>query len=251
MQNFYGLHNNTTESKKISRKRLYELFKNRPLNDEHLLTNMGLYVRSSALAKVFFLNELYEEIKNIPGSILNFGIWWGQDMALFENLRAIHEPYNHTRKIIGFDTFEGYPELSNKDVASEVIKVGGYSTSEGYDSYLKELLFYHEEENGLCNRPRCVVAKGNIMDTLEDYFHKNPETIVALANIDLALYEPCSKVLSMILPHLVKGSVICFDELNDSRYPGETIAFKEFFLNKNYTIHRSKFLPDRSYVVMR
>lgn len=47
------------------------------------------------------------------------------------------------------------------------------------------------------------------------------------------LYEPTKKALELIKPHLIKGSVIGFDELNLSLYPGETLAVKEFFnLNK-------------------
>ena len=31
------------------------------------------------------------------------------------NLSAIFEPVNHTRRIVGFDTFEGLPSLHEKD----------------------------------------------------------------------------------------------------------------------------------------
>jgi hypothetical protein len=37
-------------------------------------------------------------------------------MALFTTLRNIYEPYNMSRKIIGFDTFEGFPSVSPQDV---------------------------------------------------------------------------------------------------------------------------------------
>jgi len=49
---------------------------------------------------------------------------------------------------------------------------------------------------------------------------------------------------------LVKGSVIAMDELNAQEFPGETIAFKEVFPLAKYPIYRSKFLPDRSYMVI-
>ena len=38
----------------------------------------------------------------MPGVIVEFGVWLGHDLALFESLRGVYEPYNYTRRIIGF-----------------------------------------------------------------------------------------------------------------------------------------------------
>ena len=46
----------------------------------------------------------------MPGSIIQFGVRWGRELALFEMLRTIFEPFNHSRSIYGFDTFTGYPK---------------------------------------------------------------------------------------------------------------------------------------------
>ena len=39
---------------------------------------------------------------------MEFGVRWGQNLITLNNLRGIYEPFNHSRKIIGFDTFEGF-----------------------------------------------------------------------------------------------------------------------------------------------
>jgi hypothetical protein len=49
---------------------LYKLFKERPMPDDQLLINQGLYMRSSALAKILFINEMFEMIIDIPGIIV-------------------------------------------------------------------------------------------------------------------------------------------------------------------------------------
>lgn len=82
------------------------------MRDEHLMVSLGLFMRSSALTKILFVHELYSLIKDIPGVIMEFGCWWGQNLILFENLRAIYEPFNQARRIIGFDTFQGYVNFS-------------------------------------------------------------------------------------------------------------------------------------------
>ena len=53
----YLPHNNTSQSQMSAREQLYSLFEARPFDDATLLTNFGLFARSSALAKLFFLYE--------------------------------------------------------------------------------------------------------------------------------------------------------------------------------------------------
>jgi hypothetical protein len=207
-------------------------------------------MRSSALTKILYINELYQKILDIPGVIMEFGTWWGQNIILFENLRAIYEPFNYDRRVIGFDTFEGYANISDKDVLSGTIKDGGYTVSDNYEDYLMELIDYHERENVLYFERKHQLIKGDVTETIKPFLAKEPYTIIALAYFDLALYEPTKKCLEQIRPHLVKGSIVVMDELNDPKFPGETIALKETWGLDRYSIHKSKFMPGRSYIVI-
>ena len=74
--------------------------------------------------------------------------------------------------------------------------------------------------------------------------------VVALAIFDLALYEPTKRALEAIKPRLIKGSVVAFDELNCAEYPGETQAVREVLGLDRHPIRRSRYLPDRSYMVI-
>jgi len=196
------------------------------------------------------LNELYELIYDVPGVILEFGCWWGQNLCVFENLRATYEPFNQNRRIIGFDTFEGYSELSTNDKEGETIKETGHNLPSGYPEYLEKLLSCHENLNVLSNIKKHSIIKGDVRETVPKYFKDSPEAIIALAYIDLALYEPCLTVLEEIKPHLVRGSVVMFDELNWKDYPGETIAFKEVFKQLGFTLKNSKYMRDRTIAIM-
>lgn len=94
------------------------------------------------------------------------------------------------------------------------------------------------------------LVEGDVTETAPKYFAENPETVVALALFDLALYEPTKVCLETIRPHLVKGSVLAFDELNAREYPGETLAVAEVLGLGAHTIKRSRFVPDRSYMIV-
>ena len=256
----YKLETKSTPEQIAQREKIGKLFQKRPMPDEHFLVSMGLYMRSSALVKILFINELYEYISNIPGVIMEFGTWWGQNLVLFENLRAIHEPFNQTRRVIGFDTFSGYKSFSKKDRKKEkggfksftdVVKEGGYSVSKNYRDYLAELIAAHEGTNVLGSIKKHSLVEGDVVNTVPKYFSDNPETVVALAYFDLALYKPTKVCLESILPHLIPGSLIVLDEFNYPEAPGETIAFKEVFKDVSYTIKRSRYITDKSLVFIR
>jgi hypothetical protein len=247
----YRMETKASDTQMSHREVLHRLFGDRPMPDDQLLLSLGLYMRSSALAKILFINEIYELILDKPGVIMEFGTWWGQNLILFENLRAIYEPFNQSRRVVGFDTFAGYVGVSEKDRASETIKPGGYRTSEGYRPYLEALLDFHEKNNVLGAIKKHEVVEGDVARTVPAYFRDHPETIVALAYFDLAVYEPTKACLLAIKPHLVSGSVIMLDEFNSRDYPGETVAFKEVFRDVPVTFQRSRYMTDRTFLVVR
>ena len=244
------LQSRASERQLEARLKLVELFKDNPLPIEQLLVNLHLYMRSSVIAKILYIDELYQEIIGIPGVIMEFGTWWGANLALFQSLRAVYEPYNYTRKVVGFDTFTGYSQIDLQDGMNDLVEVGGYSVGEDYEEHLASLLDYHELENNLSHIRKYEIVKGDVNTTVDGYFFEHPETIVALAYFDLQLYRPTKKCLEAIKPHVIKGTVVAMDELNCAEFPGETIAFKEAWGLDRHQIVRSRYLPDRSYLLV-
>lgn len=219
--------------------------------DNELMLNLGLYLRSSIFAKLLFLNEAYELIVDQPGNILEFGCWWGQNLVSFENLRAIHEPFNQSRRVIGFDSFSGYGETSSMDGGNSVIDKGSYSLPEGYSNYLKELMDFHEEDHVMGHNKKHDIIVGDVRQTVPQFFEDHPGQMVALAYFDLAQYEPTKICLEAVMPHLMPGSVLVMDELNSRDYPGETVAFKEVFQSYRYRLRKSRFFTDRTFVILQ
>jgi len=244
------LETKTTSAQQAHWKRLDELFHNRPLDDERVMMNLGLYIRSSALAKILFLHELYELILTQPGVIMEFGTWVGQNLVVFENLRAIYEPFNQSRRIIAFDTFTGYTAVSEADGASKIITGGGYALPEKYKAYLETLIDWHEKNNVLGHIKKHAVIEGDVTETVPHFFSEHPETIIALAYFDLALYKSTKACLEAIRPHLLPGSVIMLDEFGNRDYPGETLAWRETFEGEHYKVRSSRFMPGRTIITM-
>ncbi len=233
-----------------NRKRLFELFKNNPMTPTELLNSLGLFTRRQLLSRFLFMNNLYQQILNVHGIICEFGVRWGQNLALFTSLRGIYEPYNYNRKIVGFDTFEGFPNTSKEDGNSSAIKKGAYGVTPGYEDFLEQILMYHETENPIEHIKKFELIKGDATKTCSQYLKDNPETIIAFAYFDFDIYAPTKACLEAILPHITKGTVIGFDELNYHQFPGETLAFNEVIGLNKYRIKRCEFAPTMSYIII-
>lgn len=216
--------------------------------DNELLDNIGVYLTRQALSRINFMQELYKKIVPVHGVIMEFGVRWGQNMALFSTLRGIHEPYNYNRKIIGFDTFEGFPSVSNEDGAS--VSKGDYGVTSGYENELSGILSFHEQNSPIPHKKKHELVKGDAIESLPAYLNRHPETVIALAYFDFDLYKPTKACLEAILPYLTKGSVLAFDELNCPEFPGETLALKEVLGLSKYAIRRDPNSPLTSYLVI-
>lgn len=225
-----------------ARKKLQELWCFRNLSDDELMVNLHLYMRSSVVAKMLYVNELYQKIVDVPGVIMEFGVWYGANMALFENLRAVYEPYNYTRKVIGFDTFDGYVGYSEHDNVEF-----DYSLPHDYEKYLDQVLNYHQQENVMPHIKKYEICKGDVQITIDEYLKAHPETIIALAYFDLGLYAPTKRCLEAIMPYTHRGTVIAMDELGSEELPGETMALQRVIGTRVLRLKKSKFLPDRTY----
>ena len=248
----YAIETTASNAQLEGRERLLNSFLRSPLPKEDLLFNLGLYTRSSLLVKFIVMYETYQKFVNIPGAIMEFGTWWGQNLVLLENLRAILEPFNKQRKIIGFDTFSGYPKPSATDGNSAVWQEGSYATSTEYMQHLNDLLQTHETSNVLGHvNGQHELVKGDVCETVPAFFSAHPETIVAFAYFDMGLYEPTKVALETIKPHLVSGSVILLDELTWSEAPGEALAFKEVFKPSEYHIEKVKLYPSKTLLTFK
>ncbi|UFJ40036.1 crotonobetainyl-CoA--carnitine CoA-transferase [Brevibacillus humidisoli] len=237
------------ELERQTREDLLELFQNSPVPKNELMDHMALYVHRQMMSRILFLNELYQHILDVNGVIMEFGVRWGTNLCIYEALRGIYEPYNYTRKIIGFDTFEGFQSLSSKDGDHAIIKEGAYAVTEGYEKYLSDLLFTRQKLSPLNHINKYELVKGDATKTLKQYLDQQPETIVSLAYFDFDIYEPTKVCLELVLERVTKGSVIAFDELNYPAFPGETLALMEVMGLNKYRLRRSKFASVPSYII--
>jgi hypothetical protein len=204
-------------------------------------------MKRQSLSRVLYYNEIYKKIIPVHGVICEFGVQWGATLAQLINLRGMYEPFNHSRKIIGFDTFSGFAQLDEKDGAKA--SAGDYATFPGYEEILDEILTLHESFSPIGHLKKFELVKGDATKTIDPWLSNNPHAIIALAIFDMDVYGPTKAVLEKIIPRLTRGSVLVFDELNCPHFPGETRALDEVFGLNHLRLRRFEHQPYCSWAV--
>jgi hypothetical protein len=200
----------SSSSEKDAQERFVALLNSSPIPDDELLANLGVYLTSKNLSRLLFYYEIYQKILHTHGVIIEFGVRWGQTLSLMSALRGIFEPFNRHRKIVGFDTFEGFSGMCEKDGPKCKCSDGSFGVPSDYDSYLDGLMSLQEELNPMSHIKRYELVKGDALETIPVYFERYPETIISLAIFDFDIYTPTRKALEAVSPRLFKGSVLVF-----------------------------------------
>ena len=241
---------NRQSSSDLTALNLYEdLYETSSGSNLQKIDTFARFVRRQRLSKFIAHYEIYKKVLDVSGSIVEIGVHAAQSLFTFGHLSSILEPYNYTRRIIGFDTFSGFSDISKKDISSntsEHIKTGGFA----YEDLpsIERAIDAFDSNRPLGHLQKISLIKGKIEDTAAPFLEQNPHTLISLLHLDVDLYEPTLHSLNVFLPRMSKGSIIIFDEVNQEGYPGETLALLESALLNSYKLQRFTFEPGLSYI---
>jgi hypothetical protein len=218
------------------------------------LENFAKYTTRESLTKFLTRQEVFLKQLTVNGSIVEMGVARGASLLTWYHLSSIYEPTNYLREIIGFDTFSGFPEISERDQlgsdVSEHTKAGGFAVEGGMDDDILRAAGIHDATRFLGHIPKLKLVKGDLTKTLPQYLADNPHLVVSLLHLDVDLYEPTKLTLELLLPRMPKGAVIMFDELNMRQFPGETLAAMDAVGIPKLRLQRFPYATCMSYAVI-
>jgi hypothetical protein len=174
-----------------------------------LFNQFSLWGDLDRYTKLLARYELFKQIVNKPGDIVEGGVLKGAGVLYWAKLIQIFNP-NSRRKVIGFDTFEGYPEDTSRAHDRKTAKAFSKAQIADADLVSTETIMAIAEEQGLAQRIELV--KGDAADTVQQYTQNHPGFRVALLNLDFVLYEPTLGALKALYPRVVSGGLVVLDE---------------------------------------
>lgn len=161
---------------------------------------------------------------DIPGAIIECGVYQGNSLMLYLHLSTILEPYAINRSIVGFDTFEGFRSLSSEFDPSDVHE-GMFSDAR--DDVLQQAIDLVDIVRPVASIPRCEIVKGDIVETVPAFVKERPDLVVAMLILDTDLYESTKSALQHFYPLMPKNGIVVLDEVCYRNFAGETVALKE------------------------
>lgn len=218
------------------------------------LKNFEKFVDRQSLSRFLARYELFKKVIHVKGSIVECGVHHGGGIMAWAKLSSALEPYAIHRKIIGFDTFEGFPELADEDKTSKEhkeLKDGGFKSHTSIFDELKECVDEYDKNRFLNQFGKIELVKGDANITIPKYIEENKHLVVSLLFLDFDIYEPTKTALENLVTRMPKGAIIAFDEINNAFWQGETIAMLEHFqtLNK-LELKKFDFDPNIAYAVI-
>lgn len=216
------------------------------------LENFPCFVPRQSLTRFLCLSDIFRQVLNVQGDVIECGVNWGAGLMSFAQLSAILEPVNLQRRIVGFDTFTGFSAVNPQDehavIQTSEKRAGGYQADCLDDLHESVRLF--DSNRFIGHIQKVELVKGDVAQTVPAYLAKEPQTVVSLLHLDLDLYEPTRLCIEQFVPRMPKGSIIVFDELNNRTWPGETLAVMEKLGLPSLRIQRFAYEPFVSYAVI-
>ncbi|MBY0282266.1 MAG: TylF/MycF family methyltransferase [Alphaproteobacteria bacterium] len=219
---------------------LLEHFKNYQISPTEIWKNFPIYARRNILKKFLAHYELYQKVVDVPGDIVELGVFRGSSLMSFANFVEIRNMGDRQKRIIGFDNFTGFTELEEKDGKEDkkVEKVVGGFDSSSFETALRDAINIFDQDRFIPYKPRVHLVKGDIEKTIPKYVEENPGLRISLLHFDVDLYRPTITALEYLWPLVVKGGVVIFDEYGIPPWEGEAKAVDEFFADHKIKLRR-------------
>lgn len=195
------------------------------------------YVSVETLSTCLFYVEELKKIKTIPGDIVEFGIYRGNNFSFLVKISELIEGSLSGRHKIGFDSFNGFPD-------SKTMKSSCITTDRDHHNSFKDTSVELVESKlfGI-NNDFVTLIVGDIKDTLPEFLKRWPNKI-ALAICDVDIASTTEFILTKIWKRMSPGGKIYLDEYSRGGW-SETSGVDRFIqsLKCNVSVRRCGFRP--------
>ena len=203
------------------------------------------------MGKLLHRFNFFNMTKDLPGDIIEIGVFKGSGIATFTKFIEIFCPHSN-KKVIGFDIFDSdnKDEILNKDGDFDKQKMNlVYSKVVSEELTLKAV---ESRLNEMNVKNKFQLEKGDVEFILPPFLKNNPGLRVCLIYIDVDLERPTYHSLKNLWDRLLPGGIIVFDEYEYHKFSesnGVDKFLKEF--NIEYTLKSTNFMAPTSFLIKK
>lgn len=198
------------------------------------------------LSKLIARTILYDKVKDIPGDIVECGVFKGSGILSWLKLKHILS-YNSFKKVIGFDFFDS-KELINslsgkdKETMEALFKSRKFDMNSSYVEYLSNTII----KAGF-NVSDFELIEGDVSATTKDFCSKRPGFKISLLYLDMDLEKPTYDTLNNFWNRVSKGGIVVLDEYGYHQW-SESLGVDRFLEENNLEIKLLNFQAPTAYI---
>jgi hypothetical protein len=187
----------------------------------------------SRIGKLLAHYELYEKILDLPGDIVELGVFKANSLIRFATFRRLLESED-SRTIHAFDAFGKFPRDS-VELRADQSFIENFETTAGEGLTIDEvkgLLAF----KGFAN---VDLHAGNVFDTVPAFLQTHPAARIALLHLDMDVREPTRFALETLYSRVVRGGLVVFDDFG--AVAGASEVAEQFAGKHGLTLHKLSF----------
>ena len=197
-------------------------------DEKDIISQASMHTSSTEVAQWAFMQVIkHVENKDIPGDIIECGVWKGGNLIIASLMR---NRMKFNREIWGYDTFAGMTEPNEFDVkpgftvnAREKFKA--LTKRSVVDWCYVPIEDVKSTLSATCGNLDVKLIKGDVRETLMDQ-EKIPDQ-VSILRLDTDFYESTKVELEVLYPRVPSGGVVIIDDYGI--WQGSKKAVDEYF----------------------
>jgi hypothetical protein len=204
---------------------------------------------TKVFGKLLARTMLVNQVKDLPGDIVECGVFKGTGMLTFLKLKRFLCP-NSGKKVVGFDFFNSEKLVESltgidKEAMKTLFCDRNYEHGDGqaqlFGDFVKQCGFEEHEFE---------LVVGDITETAAKYVAARPGFRISLLYIDLDVDIPTYEALNAMWERVVKGGIVVFDEYAFHKW-SESAGVDRFFADKDVEIKTLNYICPTAYVVKK
>jgi hypothetical protein len=226
--------------------------KNMPSDDVYSHFNNFIFSNDTKLlGKLLHRYDFFNKTKDLPGDIVELGVFKGSGVATFSKFLDIYCS-NSNKKVIGFDIFD---PCNSDDILNKDGKFDKDNMNIVYSKVPESELSLNNVIKRLDNmelHKKYILVKGDVEETLPKFLEENPGFRISLLYIDVDLDRPTYNGLKYLWDRILPGGVVLFDEYEYHKF-SESCGVDKFLKEKNipYELKSTNWIAPTAYLIKK